>query len=516
MRRACAINKSRENAVNAETPIDNRMESFRSRWGGKAGKLLIGGEWRDAQGGETFETHDPSTGDKLADVASAADADVDAAVAAARKAFEGPWSRVKPAERAQMLNRLADLIEQNGDELALTETLDVGRPIQFSRMADVGGAIGQLRYQAGWATKLAGETNEISAPGEWLSYTLREPVGVCGQIVPWNFPLAMACGKLGPALAAGCTVVLKPAEQTPLSTIILGELALEAGIPEGVVNVLTGFGRTTGAALAAHMDVDKVAFTGSTMTGKAIIEASKTNFKRVSLELGGKSPTFIFADADLQKAIPAAAMSIFFNAGQVCAAGSRLFVQEDVADQVLEGIANMARMLRVGQTLDPQTVIGPLVSEQQLERVTGYIESGRQEGATVLVGGGRKGDGPGWFVEPTVLVDTDASMKVRSEEIFGPVLCATRFSSAEDADRLAALGNETQFGLAANIWTRDIGMAHRLARRLKAGTIRINGSGGVDPALPLGGFKASGWGRENGRAGVEAYTELKAISVALD
>ncbi len=502
--------------MNAETPIDNRMESFRSRWGGKAGKLLIGGEWRDAQGGETFETHDPSTGDKLADVASAADADVDAAVAAARKAFEGPWSRVKPAERAQMLNRLADLIEQNGDELALTETLDVGRPIQFSRMADVGGAIGQLRYQAGWATKLAGETNEISAPGEWLSYTLREPVGVCGQIVPWNFPLAMACGKLGPALAAGCTVVLKPAEQTPLSTIILGELALEAGIPEGVVNVLTGFGRTTGAALAAHMDVDKVAFTGSTMTGKAIIEASKTNFKRVSLELGGKSPTFIFADADLQKAIPAAAMSIFFNAGQVCAAGSRLFVQEDVADQVLEGIANMARMLRVGQTLDPQTVIGPLVSEQQLERVTGYIESGRQEGATVLVGGGRKGDGPGWFVEPTVLVDTDASMKVRSEEIFGPVLCATRFSSAEDADRLAALGNETQFGLAANIWTRDIGMAHRLARRLKAGTIRINGSGGVDPALPLGGFKASGWGRENGRAGVEAYTELKAISVALD
>ncbi|WP_119084454.1 aldehyde dehydrogenase family protein [Altererythrobacter sp. B11] len=477
--------------------------------------MLIGGEWREAASGETFSTEDPATGEKLADVASAGQEEVDAAVAAARAAFEGPWRKVKPDERARLINRLADLIEENGDELALTETLDVGRPIQFSRMADVGGAISQLRYQAGWATKLQGETNEISAPGEWLSYVLREPVGVCAQIVPWNFPLAMACGKIGPALAAGCTVVLKPAEQTPLSTIRLGELALEAGFPEGVINIVTGYGRTAGAMLAGHMDVDKVAFTGSTQTGRAIIEAAKSNFKRVSLELGGKSPTFIFADADLKKAIPAAAMGIFFNAGQVCAAGSRLFVQEEVADQVLEGIAGMARMLRVGHTLDPETVIGPLVSEVQLDRVTGYIESGRQEGARVMVGGGRK-EGAGWFVEPTVLVDTEASMKVRAEEIFGPVLCATRFSAEDDADRLAAFGNETQFGLAASIWTRDIGMAHRLARRLKAGTIRINGSGGVDPALPLGGFKASGWGRENGKAGVDAYTELKAISVALD
>ena len=501
--------------MTVQTPIENRMEAFRQRWQSKVGKMLIGGEWREAASGETFATEDPSTGEKLADVASAGEADVDAAVAAARKAFEGPWSKVKPDERARLINRLADLIEAHGEELALTETLDVGRPIQFSRMIDVGGAVGQLRYQAGWATKIQGETNEISAPGEWLSYVLREPVGVVGQIVPWNFPLAMACGKLGPALAAGCTVVLKPAEQTPLSTIILGELALEAGFPEGVINIVTGFGRTAGAALASHTDVDKIAFTGSTATGRAIIEASKTNFKRVSLELGGKSPTFIFADADLAKAIPAAAMGIFFNAGQVCAAGSRLFVQEDVADQVLEGIAGMARGLRVGHTLDPETMIGPLVSEVQLDRVTSYIESGRQEGATVLVGGGRK-DGPGWFVEPTVLVDTEASMKVRREEIFGPVLCAHRFSSADDADRLARLGNETEYGLAASIWTRDIGMAHRLARRLKAGTIRINGSGGVDPALPLGGYKSSGWGRENGRAGIEAYTELKAVSVALD
>ncbi|HWK41183.1 MAG TPA: aldehyde dehydrogenase family protein [Croceibacterium sp.] len=501
--------------MNAQTPIENRVEEFRQRWQGKVGKMLVGGEWREAESGETFETHDPSTGEKLADVASAGEADVNAAVAAARGAFEGAWSKVKPDERARLINKLADLVEADGDTLALTETLDVGRPIQFSRFADVGGAIGQLRYNAGWATKLQGDTNELSAPGEWLSYVLREPVGVAAQIVPWNFPLAMAAAKIAPALAAGCTVVLKPAEQTPLSTIRLVELALEAGFPEGVVNLVTGYGRTAGAALASHMDVDKVAFTGSTMTGRAIIDAAKTNFKRVSLELGGKSPTFIFADADLSKAIPAAAMGIFFNAGQVCAAGSRLFVAEEVADQVLEGIAGMARMLRMGQTLDPETVIGPLVSEQQLDRVTGYIESGRQEGASVLVGGGRK-DGPGWFVEPTVLVDTEASMKVRKEEIFGPVLCATRFSSADDADRLARLGNETEYGLAASIWTRDIGMAHKLARRLRAGTIRINGSGGVDPALPLGGFKASGWGRENGKTGVEAYTELKAVSVSLD
>ncbi|HLV08538.1 MAG TPA: aldehyde dehydrogenase family protein [Croceibacterium sp.] len=501
--------------MNAQTPIETRLEAFRERWSGKVGKMLIGGEWREAQSGETFSTEDPATGEKLADVASGGQADVDAAVAAARAAFEGPWSKVKPDERARLINKLADLIEANGEELALTETLDVGRPIQFSRMADVGGAIGQLRYQAGWATKIQGETNEISAPGEWLSYVLREPVGVVGQIVPWNFPLAMAAAKLGPALAAGCTVVLKPAEQTPLSTIRLGELALEAGIPEGVVNVVTGYGRTAGAMLASHMDVDKIAFTGSTQTGRAIIEASKTNFKRISLELGGKSPTFIFADADLKKAIPAAAMGIFFNAGQVCAAGSRLFVAEEVADQVLEGIAGMAKMLRVGHTLDPETIIGPLVSEQQLDRVTGYIESGRQEGATVLVGGGRK-EGPGWFVEPTVLVDTEANMKVRREEIFGPVLCAHRFTDADDADRLARMGNETEFGLAASIWTRDISMAHKLARRLKAGSIRINGSGGVDPALPLGGYKSSGWGRENGKAGIDAYTELKAVSVALD
>jgi phenylacetaldehyde dehydrogenase len=490
------------------------LEQLQLRYAKGPVKMLIGGAWVEAASGETFETLNPSTGELIANVASAGEVDVDRAVAAARKAFEGPWSKVKPDERTRLLLKLADLIEANAEELALLETLDVGRPIQFSRMIDVAGAIGQLRYNAGWASKIAGETAEISAPGEWLSYVLREPIGVCAQIVPWNFPLVMAIGKLAPALAAGCTVVLKPAEQTPLSTLRIGELVLEAGIPEGVVNIVSGFGRTAGAALAAHRDVDKVAFTGSTVTGKAIIDASKTNMKRVQLELGGKSPTYIFADADLSKAIPAAAMGIFFNAGQVCAAGSRLFVHEKVADQVLEGVVNMARGLKVGQTLEADTMIGPLVSATQLERVTGYIASGREEGASVLVGGEAIGD-TGYFVQPTVLLDTKPDMRVRKEEIFGPVLCAMRFGDDDDVEALAGRGNETEFGLSASIYTQNITTAHKLARRLKAGTIRINGSGGVDPALPLGGFKASGWGRENGKAGIEAYTELKAVSVAL-
>lgn len=494
------------------------LEQLQRRYAAGPVKMLIGADWVEAASGETFETLNPSTGQLIAHVASAGESDVDRAVAAARKAFEGPWSRVKPDERTRLLLKLAELVEANAEELALLETLDVGRPIQFSRMIDVAGAVSQLRYNAGWASKLAGETAEISAPGEWLSYVLREPIGVCAQIVPWNFPLVMAMGKLAPALAAGCTVVLKPAEQTPLSTLRIGELVLEAGIPEGVVNIVSGLGRTAGAALAAHRDVDKVAFTGSSVTGRAIIDASKTNFKRVQLELGGKSPTYIFADADLSKAIPAAAMGIFFNAGQVCAAGSRLFVHEKVADQVLEGVANMARGMKVGQTLSADTMIGPLVSATQLERVTGYIASGREEGASVLVGGeriGGEGYEGGYFVQPTVLLETQPDMRVRKEEIFGPVLCAMRFGDDDDLDALAGRGNETEFGLSASIYTQNITTAHKLARRLKSGTVRINGSGGVDPALPLGGFKASGWGRENGRAGIEAYTELKSVSVAL-
>jgi len=490
------------------------LEQLQLRYAKGPVRMLIGGELVEAASGETFETINPSTAEVIAHVASAGEADVDRAVAAARAAFEGAWSKVKPAERTNLLLKLADLVEAHAEELALLETLDVGRPIQFSRMIDIGGAVSQLRYNAGWASKIYGETAEISAPGEWLSYVLREPVGVCAQIVPWNFPLVMAMGKLAPAIAAGCTVVLKPAEQTPLSTLRVAELVLEAGFPEGVINIISGFGRTAGAALASHRDVDKVSFTGSTVTGRAIIEAAKTNFKRVQLELGGKSPTYIFADADLSKAIPAAAMGIFFNAGQVCAAGSRLFVHEKVADQVLEGVVNMAKGMKVGQTLAADTMIGPLVSATQLERVTGYIATGREEGASVLVGG-ETIDDRGYFVQPTVLLDTKPDMRVRKEEIFGPVLCAMRFGDDEDIDALAGRGNETEYGLSASIFTSDISTAHRLARRLKAGTVRINGSGGVDPAMPLGGFKASGWGRENGKAGIEAYTELKAVNVAL-
>lgn len=490
------------------------LPALRARLAAHAGQLLIGGRLQDAASGETFDSIDPATEQPIGRVASGGQEDVDRAVAAARKAFEGPWSKVKPNERSRLLLRLAELIEKHGDELALIETLDVGRPVTLSRMIDVGGSIEQLRYNAGWATKITGETNEVSMPGETFAYSLREPVGVCGQIVPWNFPLLMGVAKIAPALAAGCTVVLKPAEQTPLSSVRLGELVLEAGFPEGVVNIVTGFGRTAGAALAAHPDVDKIAFTGSTATGRAIVDAARGNFKRVALELGGKSPTFIFADADLSRAIPAAAMSIFGNAGQVCAAGSRLFVHEAVADQVLEGVAAMARSLRVGSPLQQDTQIGPIISQAQLDRVTGYIETGRSEGARVLVGGGRLGQ-PGYFMQPTVFVDTQPKMRVVQEEIFGPVLCASRFNDKTDIEQLAALGNATQYGLSSSIFTRDLSNAHRLARRLKAGTVRVNVAGGVDVAMPLGGYKASGWGRENGRAGVEAYTETKAVTVSL-
>ncbi len=449
------------NTVSAAVPDPELLARLRTKFAAGSGKLLIGGSWRDAQSGETFATVDPASGQELARVASADAADVDLAVGAARRAFEGDWARTKPNERSRLLLRLAELVELHAAELALTETLDVGRPIALTRVMDVAGSIEQLRYNAGWATKLAGETVEVSMPGEWLAYTLREPVGVCAQIVPWNFPLLMAVSKIAPALAAGCTVVLKPAEQTPLSTLRLGELVLEAGFPEGVVNILTGFGRTAGAALAAHPDVDKVAFTGSTATGRAIVDEARRNFKRVGLELGGKSPTFVFADADLSKAIPAAAMGIFGNAGQVCAAGSRLFVQESVADEVLEGIVATARNLRVGQPLAPDTQVGPLITQVQLDRVTGYVQSGRDEGAKLLVGGQRIGNA-GYFMQPTVFVDTRPDMRMVREEIFGPVLCAVRFENESDIERLADLGNKTQYGLSASIFTKDLSAAQPL------------------------------------------------------
>ncbi len=477
-------------------------------------RLLIGDRWQDASSGETLDIIDPSHGRVIARAALGGAAEIDAAVRAARQAFDhGPWSRMPPKARARLLWRLAELIDAHADELAQLETLNTGKPLTVAREFDVAQAAECLRYNAGWVTKLNGETRPLSLPGEWHAYSLREPVGVAGLIVPWNVPLMMAVAKLAPALAAGCTAVLKPAELTPLTAVRLGELALEAGLPPGVVNIVTGLGHVAGQALVDHPDVDKISFTGSTAVGKRILAAAGGNLKRVSLELGGKSPVFVFPDADLERAIPAVARGIFANSGQVCAAGSRLFVHRTVAERVLRGVAEFAERLRVGPGSDPQTEMGPVISAQQRERVLGYIDSGRVQGATVLAGGGAA-PGAGFFVQPTVLVDTHADMTAVREEIFGPVLCAQVFGD-DDLDTLAARGNDTVYGLSASLWTRDIGRAHKLARRIRSGVVRINAATAADFAMPFGGYKQSGWNRENGREGVEAYTELKSIAVDL-
>jgi acyl-CoA reductase-like NAD-dependent aldehyde dehydrogenase len=491
------------------------LDALRADLASAPRQLFIDGKFQASATGQTFDVVDPATGQVFASAASGDAADIDLAVRAARRAFDaGPWRTTLPSQRARLMLRLAELIETHGERIALSESLDNGMPFMLAKFGGVMGAAEQLRYNAGWATKITGETINPSAPGEWHAFTLREPVGVVGSIVPWNFPFVMAVAKIAPALAAGCTIVLKPAEQTPLTAVILAELIAEAGFPEGVINIVTGYGETAGAALVDHPLVDKVSFTGSTSVGKAIVKASTGNLKRVTLELGGKSPVVIFGDADVEKAIPAAAMGIFGNSGQICAAGSRLYVHESVYDQVLEGVTARAKSLRVGAGTAPGTEMGPLVSQEQLDRVLGYIDSGAGEGAHVGVGGARI-DQPGYFVQPTVLTGTAAGMKVVEEEIFGPVLCAMRFGDG-DLDTIAASANASQYGLAASIWTRDMSTGLRLAKRLQAGSIRINGAGGgVDPAMPLGGYKQSGWGRENGRQGVEAYTETKSVMVAL-
>lgn len=475
-------------------------------------RMLIGGQWVGAVSGRTFAVYDPGTGQQIATVAEADKADIDLAVRAARSAFNNKsWSGMKACDRERLLIRLADLLEAHADELAELETLDNGKSFMMARHLDVVGAIDCLRYMAGWPSKLEGTTIPISVPympdAKFFAYTMREPVGVVGQIIPWNFPLLMAAWKLAPALATGCTVVLKPAEQTPLTALKLGELIMEAGYPPGVVNICPGFGETAGAALSAHPDVDKVAFTGSTEVGKLIVQASLGNLKKVSLELGGKSPAIVFGDSDLDIAIQGAATAIFFNQGQVCCAGSRLYVHKTIFDKVVEGVSAVAKQYKIGHGLLPTTQMGPLVSQVQADRVCGYIQDGLRNGAMATAGGKRL-DHPGYFVEPTVLVNVKPGMKVVDEEIFGPVVAAMPF---DDLDQVVAAANNSIYGLGASIWTRDLSLMHRVAPALKAGTVWVNCHSIIDAALPFGGFKQSGWGRELGRAALDLYLENKSV-----
>lgn len=482
---------------------------------GKVQGLLIDGRRVAALSGESFATINPATGEEIAQVARGGAADIDRAVAAARRAFENPaWRRMNASDRSLLLYRLADLIEQHADELAVLECLDNGKPWLFTKAVEIEGSVKTFRYFAGWPTKFGGETLPVSprSGARILNYTTREPVGVAGLIVPWNYPMSMAAWKIAPAVAAGCCVILKPAEQTPLTALRLGELALEAGFPAGVINVVPGFGEA-GAALVEHPGVDKVAFTGSTAVGKAIVRGSAGNLKKVSLELGGKSPQIVMADADLDAAAASIAAGIFFNQGQTCTAGSRLYAHASVADELLERIAGHAAAQKIGNGLDDATTFGPLISQEQWDVVSGYVNIGQQEGAKIIAGGRRPAEQTrGFFFEPTILASAGPDMRVVREEIFGPVLSALTWT---DPEELVHQANDSEFGLSAGIWTNDIKTAHRMADAVKAGTVWINCFNMVDPASPFGGFKQSGWGREHGRAAMELYSETKSVWVNL-
>jgi phenylacetaldehyde dehydrogenase len=497
-------------AVLSPQPILPATKAFLNRG---SQQLLIAGVWHAAASGATFDTIDPATGERIGVIARGDAHDVDRAVAAARKAFEtGEWQAMLPMARAQLLWRIADLIEANIDELAELETLDQGKPLFVGRWAEIPGAIAHFRYCAGLANGIQGAAIPTSIgyqpPGkEIFAYTLKEPVGVVAAIVPWNSPLVLTAMKLAPALAAGCTVVLKPAEDTSLTAIRLLELMIEAGLPAGVVNLVTGFGAEAGAALASHPGVNKVAFTGSTTTGRVIIDAAKGNFKRVSLELGGKSPVIVMPDADLDLAIPGAANAIFFNGGQVCIAGSRLYVHSDIHDKVVEGIVSYATGMKMGHGLDQSTQMGPLVSAKHAAKVADYISESRKAGASVLCGGETSGPNAS-FIAPSVVTGVSRDMRILREEVFGPVLVAQKF---DDLDSVIAEANDSDYGLAASIWTEGLSSAHRLAKRINAGTVWINSHAMYDPSLPIGGMKASGWGRDAGQGVVENYLETKTV-----
>ncbi|RWO28814.1 aldehyde dehydrogenase family protein [Mesorhizobium sp.] len=482
---------------------------------GRHRKMFVDGAWVDARSGRTMETRNPATGAVIATVPRGDRQDVELAVAAARRAFDGPWSRCKPYERQVLLLRIADLVEKHWEEISRSDTTDMGMPI-VRTLANRNRVIGMLRYYAGMATSLHGETIENSLPGEIVSFTRKEPVGVVGAIIPWNAPTAASIWKIGPALATGCTVVLKPSEEAPLTPLLIADIMNEAGVPPGVVNIVTGTGAEAGAALAEHMGVDKIVFTGSTATGQSIVRASAGNLKRVSLELGGKSPVIVCADADLDKAVPVAAMSVFANSGQICIAGSRLFVERSVHDDFVERLAAYAKGLRIGDGIDPATEIGPLVSKKQLQRVASYFEAGTAEGATLVTGGQRLMEGAlaaGNFVAPTVFADVSDDMRIAREEIFGPVISALPFDTLDEAVERA---NNTPYGLAAGVFTRNVATAHQLSRKIRAGSVWVNTYHAIDPAVPFGGYKMSGYGREGGAEHLDEYLNTKGVFIKID